>query len=1018
MLVGETIQLKATVLPSDAVDNTVKWDSSNQSVASVDNSGVVTAVSEGDAVISASAGGKSATCKVTVSRKVVPVESVSLDKDSMSLVEGESSTLVATVSPADATDKTVNWSSSNQSVASVDNSGVVTAVSEGESIITASAGEKYATCKVTVSKKVVPVESVSLDKVSVSLVEGESCTLVATVSPSNASDKTVTWSSSKQSVATVDSGVVTAVSEGESTITASAGGKSATCKVIVSKKVIPVESVSLDKDRLYLTVGGNELLIATVIPDDASDKTVKWSSSDVEVATVDRDGLVTAVKGGTATVSAVAGSQSATAFIDVMAVSPSVASVEEGGGSFSIEVITTRKYHLSSQPDWVKEKSVKNQIHTFEAEANPLSKDRSGVVVFCDDFGTCFSCIINQAGAKPILEVNPSTFSFDEEGGKADMDVVSNTSWKVSSDMPWCKVSPAGGEGNGVISMEVGSNTSVEMRSATIRFEYGNQSFLAVVVTQAGADFFSITPEKVSLAAEGGSFEISVSASSDYEVTSRPDWVEERSVTEKTHVFEVGANPLLEERRGEVVFTNTRGLSLSCEVTQAAKQPYIRLSSDILSFDFVGGASTVDILSNVKWTVVSDASWCEVSPTSGEGDASLNVKVGDYKKEGNRSAVVTVSAEGGLVQTISVEQEGVVQFGVSPSLVDVDMDGGSFEVKVSSSFPYHISSIPDWVTDITGTPVDNTHKFKVGPIPGPEPRSGVIVFCDEVGTCLPVSVRQEGNPYIIDWNVDFYHKSLFMSFTTTRANWYPRMAKGVSLAQSRYPGKIETVNLHVSSSGIPFADSGPLVGLYGVNSYPTGVVDGRRRLGYNHTSDNAASMIGEFIEETEAVYPVTSAIGFDSSIDGDVLKLNLRLYLKKAGNYKVTALLLESGIVGYQADAENGAHQDYRHDNVARMALTEVTGDAFTVTSDCTFKKVSYTASVPDGYKKENLRILVIVQRAFGSQPIIVDEGYDYGGYYVDNCISGKVGSTLAPSLVGETNGGNEDFTGGKPIDW
>ena len=71
-----------------------------------------------------------------------------------------------------------------------------------------------------------------------------------------------------------------------------------------------------------------------------------------------------------------------------------------------------------------------------------------------------------------------------------------------------------------------------------------------------------------------------------------------------------------------------------------------------------------------------------------------------------------------------------------------------------------------------------------------------------------------------------------------------------------------------------------------------------------------------------------------------------------------------------------------------------------------------------DGYKKENLRILVIVQRAFGSQPIIVDEGYDYGGYYVDNCISGKVGSTLAPSLVGETNGGNEDFTGGKPIDW
>ena len=245
----------------------------------------------------------------------VAVTSISLNQTTLTLIEGESSTLSATVSPSDATDKTVTWASSNVHVATV-TGGKVTALSEGTSTITASCSGKSATCAVTVQKKVIPVTSVSLSKSSLSLVEGESSTLTATVSPSDATDQTVTWTSSNTAVAKVDGGKVTAVKEGTATITASCGGKSATCTVTVKMKVIPVSSVALNKSAPFLLVGESSTLTAEVYPANATDKTVTWSSSNPSVATVN-GGKVTAVKAGTATITAKSGEKSATCAVTV-----------------------------------------------------------------------------------------------------------------------------------------------------------------------------------------------------------------------------------------------------------------------------------------------------------------------------------------------------------------------------------------------------------------------------------------------------------------------------------------------------------------------------------------------------------------------------------------------------------------------------------------------------------------------------------------------------------------------------
>jgi len=148
MVEGETFNLVATILPKDAEYDGVIWASSNASVASV-NSGTVTAIKGGTATITASAGGKSATCTVKVSAKIIAVTSVSLDKTSLSMQVGETETITATVKPDDATDKTVTWLSSDESVVKVDN-GKVTALKVGQARITAAVGNITVSCDVVV----------------------------------------------------------------------------------------------------------------------------------------------------------------------------------------------------------------------------------------------------------------------------------------------------------------------------------------------------------------------------------------------------------------------------------------------------------------------------------------------------------------------------------------------------------------------------------------------------------------------------------------------------------------------------------------------------------------------------------------------------------------------------------------------------------------------------------------------------------------------------------------------------
>ena len=239
---------------------------------------------------------------------IINVTSVTMNKNTVSLVEGGTETLTVVVSPTDATNKQVTWHSSATDIVTVDANGKITAVKAGVATITATTedGIKKAVCTITVTAAIVAVTGVSLNKNSLSLPVGSKETLIATVAPTDATNQDVSWSSGNASIASVDatSGEVTAVSVGTTgiTVTTADGSKTGTCMVTVT--AIEVSLVSLNKTKLKLRIGNKEMLVPTVIPNNATNQTLTWASDNVTVATVNTSGEVTAVSSGSASVTA------------------------------------------------------------------------------------------------------------------------------------------------------------------------------------------------------------------------------------------------------------------------------------------------------------------------------------------------------------------------------------------------------------------------------------------------------------------------------------------------------------------------------------------------------------------------------------------------------------------------------------------------------------------------------------------------------------------------------------------
>ena len=328
------------VLAPEGATTVLTWKSLDSSIATVDNTGTVVGKKAGSTyIVVTSEDGYSETCKVTVTQQA---SGISLEMTELTLGVGDSYTVGVTFTPEDSTERLINWSSQNSKIASVNSDGTITGVSVGNTVIFARiASGEMAQIMVTVNNK---LGNMTLDKSKKTITVGATFTLKPIFTPSNASNKKVTWSSSNKSVATVStSGKVKGIKGGTSMITCVSkdGGYTASCLVSVVEKVTSVNSrgkvtakklgtctikakatdgsgeyatckirvirratrLSISQSYIKLYEGNSRLLKAKVRPSNASNKRVKWSSSNSSIAVVSSKGKVTGVAEGTAKIS-------------------------------------------------------------------------------------------------------------------------------------------------------------------------------------------------------------------------------------------------------------------------------------------------------------------------------------------------------------------------------------------------------------------------------------------------------------------------------------------------------------------------------------------------------------------------------------------------------------------------------------------------------------------------------------------------------------------------------------------
>jgi uncharacterized protein YjdB len=337
--VNKTITLTAKVAPTNATNQTVTWSCKDNTVVSLTPNGktvVVNGKKVGSTQVTAVVDEKSATKTITVTAAPTPtpvpdvkVTGVTLNKATISLVEGKTEKLVATVAPANAKVKDVTWTTSNNKAATVAADGTVKAVKAGKATITVTTkdGNKTAKCEVTVTKKKVAAKKVTLSaSKNVYVVAGKSITIGAAVEPANTTDslkfttdskgkKVVTLKADKKN----NSVKITAKKgkTGKATITAKAGKKSAKVTVNVVKKATNATKITLNKKTLKINTGASAALQAKLTPAKATTE-VKWSVDKAGKKVVNiKNGIVTGKKAGVATITAKAGKKTAKCVVTV-----------------------------------------------------------------------------------------------------------------------------------------------------------------------------------------------------------------------------------------------------------------------------------------------------------------------------------------------------------------------------------------------------------------------------------------------------------------------------------------------------------------------------------------------------------------------------------------------------------------------------------------------------------------------------------------------------------------------------
>ena len=455
-----------------------------------------------------------------------------------------------------------------------------------------------------------------------------------------------------------------------------------------------------------------------------------------------------------------------------------------------------------------------------------------------------------------------------------------------------------------------------------------------------------------------------------------------------------------------IVFSLIAVMAIVCGCAGTVDTPLADISftstgKDKVQIPAYGDKVSVRFSSALDWTVECSAEWLEVTPkegTAGSGRISLSADA-NYDGE-TRTAVVNLCSAGQEFPVTVTQENYVPTFELVEDASEISFLGGNMYVALLADTEFECSCDADWVTFQNSTGSNKvTSKFLVEPNMGSSSRSTVIKFASATKT-LEYTLTQGVEDFGADsWvNASFAQRSLALRFTATWCVYCPYMATAFDAAKSQMPDRLELVSLHGDDSTYEFSGTNTLGRRFKISGFPTGIVDSRASIPNYQSYTTTALAAMEVAEETQKEYPSKVGIACSSQFNENDLCVSVGLYAKEADAYTVTVLLLEDNIVGNQT----GGGAKYVHNDVARQALSSISGDA--ADADAGEMKVyTYAVKLTPDWDVNNLKILVWVEKPYGSQgraeKSSLAEYGKYGDTYVDNCRVAKIGETVQLEL-------------------
>lgn len=698
--------------------------------------------------------------------------------------------------------------------------------------------------------------------------------------------------------------------------------------------------------------------------------------------------------------------------------------VPVAGRTVEVNIISNVAWEVRSEADWLTFSRVSGDgdgAIEIKASANETTEIRSAVVTVSSvDDAIVRSIVVIQEAEPKVFELKDKFADVSAVGGTIYVTVRHNVDYRCEISADWIREIETRTVSENLHAFEISANSSEESRSAVISF-IGNGETIPFTVEQDACVSDSYLELNTSgwsgLSADydGDPLVVEVYSNTDWMIEDVADWVIIDPVSGSGNgSFSVTVSKnesIITRETSFTVRTSDGSVRRVFSVNQKGAEPYFRLDSQSAEVKAEGGKVAVTVIANIEYSYEIPVEWIK------EVDAVGNVHT--FEIEANedisqRRATISFCGNGNCLPFIITQAGKIPQNVLEVDRKDISVPASGtdapLKVNVTSDISWNVESDSGWCMVTPSSGINNgAFNVTVGKNASSEPRVALITVSSSDGFAsreiaviqAPASSDTEDDSW---QNEEFIHKSLALRFTADWCGYCPQMATALKNAQKELPDKIEAISVHGGGSGLASEASDALTNYYGIGAFPTGLVDGwiwLQNSGIATTTQNVVNAV----KNTESKYGVVTGASWKSTISGNQILLNLSLYIKEPGSYKVTALAVEDGVVSYQADYNAGSSGSYVHDAIIRDSFTDVTGDPFTVSSGAEQKDFNYSVGLPSGCNVENLRVVVYVQKK------------DSGSFVIDNAASAKVGVVKHLSVKsGNWGSGNEGVVPGDDI--